>query len=374
MEPLGRIYLTHPSFITTIAAVFTILSGLFLISLKRKSRATADLAAAFLAISFTSIAFTVAFVFYHPAAALHRWLTVTPVLVGLLFLARFFFHFPDERRPRICAWFTAVFLAIALVDGALWMYASFYFERVFQPDAEIWDLQESRFAAVNAAVISLYILLVIAAGTWRSVTTRGRDRRKVMAMLAAFITVIVVPGIANALARQGAMDRELFIITYAMVTVLGWFITVMFYISFTADRTPFMARITGISLVTFLVALMGISHVTGSAYESHYDELRLKDTDRILSDTRYRPPDCDYIIRHLRGGAPEILFNRSGLPESTRSLTRHYGNALALDTLLAAAGKGRGRMIGALAGADPTFDGFRNSLEHYFQHFPPLRR
>jgi len=56
MEPLGRIYLTHPSFITTIAAAFTILSGAFLFSLKKKSRATANLAAAFLSISFTSVA------------------------------------------------------------------------------------------------------------------------------------------------------------------------------------------------------------------------------------------------------------------------------------------------------------------------------
>jgi PAS domain S-box-containing protein len=369
MEPLGRIYLTHPSFITTISAVFTILSGLFLLSLKRKSRATTNLAGAFLASSFTSIAFSVAFVVYHPAAALHRWLTVTPVLITLIFMMRFFFHFPDVRRSRACAWLTAALLAVAAVDGGLWMHASFHFERLFQADAEIWDIQESRFAAVNAAIISLYILIAVAAGAWRCAITRGRDRWKVLAMLAAFTVVTVVPGVANALARQGSMDRELFIITCAMVTVIGWFITLMFYIGFTTDRTPFMARITGISLVTFLVALMGISHITGREYINHYNELRLKDTDRVLADNMYRPPDCDYIIVY-RGGVPATLFIRDGLPAPPRGLIHVYRNTLALDALFAAAGRSRGRMISALAGADRTFDGYKNSLDRLFASFP----
>lgn len=111
MEAAGNIYLTHSSFITATAAVFTLLSGFFLLFRKKKSKATTDLATVFISISFTSIAFTFAFVYYHPNAAYHRWLTVTPVLIGLLYLARFFFHFPTERAKRFVSAATIIFLA-----------------------------------------------------------------------------------------------------------------------------------------------------------------------------------------------------------------------------------------------------------------------
>jgi len=370
MEPLGRIYLTHPSFITTIAAAFTILSGAFLFSLKKKSRATADLAAAFISISFTSVAFTIAFVLYHPAAALHRWLTVTPVLLGLVFLTRFFFHFPHEIRPRACAWITWIFVAIALADGAFWIYASYGYDRIFRPDAEIWDVQESRFAALNAVLISAYIFLVIAAGAWRIAVTRGRDRWKVLYMLAAFIAVTVVPGAANSMARQGSLNVEIFIITYAMVTVVGWFITLMFYVSFTTDRTPLLARVTGISLVTFLVALMVIGHVTGMDHSDHYDALRAGEIERFLSDPSFRPRDCDYIITHRRGSAPVTIFTRIGAAPPSENLSSQYESALLLESLLSAGAGGRERMIDILRGANRDFAGFMLSLERFIASRP----
>ena len=254
MEPLGRIYLTHPSFITTIAAAFTILSGAFLFSLKKKSRATANLAAAFLSISFTSVAFTIAFVLYHPAAALHRWLTVTPVLVGLVFLARFFFHFPHEIRPRACAWITWIFVAAAWPTGRSGSRRTA--TTGYSAPAPRSGTSRVAVAALNAVLISAYIFSSSPRGT-RIAVTRGGTAGRCSTCWPPY-RGHRRPGAAS-MAREGLAERRVFIITCAMVQ--SWdVITLMFYVSFTTDHTP-RAR-HGHKLV-ILVARMVMGHVTG---------------------------------------------------------------------------------------------------------------
>ncbi len=323
METAGNIYLTHSSFITATAAVFTLLSGFFLVFLKKKSKATIDLATVFISISFTSIAFTFAFVYYHHAAAYHRWLTVTPVLIGILFLARFFFHFPTERAHKFVRVATIFFIAVALADGVLWIFASLKYGKVFHGESGMWDLAHSHFAAVNAAIIGFYILLVIAAGIWRIIITPGRDRYRVLSILSAFIISTIIPGIANSMARQGAMELNTFILTYATMTIIGWFITLMLYINYTTDYIPFMVRIVGICVITFLLCLVGISYViavdmngnitlinhvaqklTGWAFHEAIGE-KLENIYQILDETDLKP--CRNSIEIILNGGMETV-------------------------------------------------------------------
>lgn len=363
METVGNIYLTHSSFITATAAVFTLLSGFFLVFLKKKSKATIDLAAVFISISFTSIAFTFAFVYYHPAAAYHRWLTVTPVLIGILFLARFFFHFPTERAGHFATAATIFFMTVALVDGVFWILASLEYGKVFDGESGMWDLAHSRFAAVNSAIIGLYILLVIAAGIWRVIVTPGRDRYRVLSILCAFIISTVIPGIANSMARQGAMELNTFILTYATMTIIGWFITLMLYINYTTDHIPFMVRIVGICVITFLLCLVGISYVIARDYDRHYNELCISATGRMTVESDYRPSNAAYLLRLLPGGNIEWLFShdaRVNHPYLLSSLRNSRAVHLAMSA------KNHDELTRALDLSDPLFSGYAESLRANF--------
>lgn len=364
MEASGNIYLTHSSFITATAAVFTLLSGFFLLFLKKKSKATIDLATVFISISFTSIAFTFAFVYYHPAAAYHRWLTVTPVLIGLFFLARFFFHFPAERARRFVSAATVFFIAVALADGILWIIASLKYGKVFHGESGMWDLAHSRFAAINSAIIGLYIFLVLAAGIWRTVITPGRDRYRVLSILGAFIISTVIPGIANSMARQGAMELNTFILTYATMTLLGWFITLMLYINYTTDYIPFMVRIVGICVITFLLCLVGISHVIARDYDRHYDELCITATGRMIVESDYRPNNAAYLLRFQPEGTIVWLFSRDGAQETFLYLTSSLRNTLTMHRAMRV--KNHDELLRLLHESDSSFEGYAESLRANF--------
>lgn len=364
MEAAGNIYLTHSSFITTTAAVFTLLSGFFLLFLKKKSKATIDLAVVFISISFTSIAFTFAFVFYHPNAAYHRWLTVTPVLIGLLFLARFFFHFPTERAGRFARVATIVLIIIALIDGVLWIHATLSYGKEFHGISGMWDVSHSRFAAINSAIIGLYIFLVIAAGIWRVIITSGRDRYRVLSILCAFIISTIIPGIANSMARQGAMELNTFILTYATLTIIGWFITLMLYINYTTDYIPFMVRIVGICVITFLLCLVGISYVIAQDYDRHYDEISVSTTERMIADPDFRPGNVRYFLKYQWGNNPEWLFVSDGAPMSHPHMASSLRNSITVHRIIHA--RNHDELIRTLNESDSTFSGYTESLRAHF--------
>ncbi len=116
---MDHVYLNYSAFITLIAAIFTLLSGLFLLSIRKKSKATLHLAIALISISLTSFAFTFSFTTDHPAGAYHRWFTMTPVLVAMASLVQFFFYFPDRSHERVARWIYILQMIVLLVDGVV---------------------------------------------------------------------------------------------------------------------------------------------------------------------------------------------------------------------------------------------------------------
>ncbi|HNR87912.1 MAG TPA: SpoIIE family protein phosphatase [Spirochaetota bacterium] len=325
---LDNVLLTHNAFITATAAMFTVLVGAFILSIKRKSSASAHLGLALIAISFTNIAFTVAFAWYHPLAAYHRWLTMLPVLLGIGHLAIFFFYFPTDRNRTAALIFIAAVWIVAIVDEVVWVRQTLHFTKYFQPDGQIWDVEESRLAAINAALIMSYIVAAIVTGAWRVVASRKRERAPAAVMLACFTIVTILPGIANAMARQGALERDVFILAYALISVLGWFSSVIVYLNLTRDQTTFMAKIMGVTLATVLVILMGISFFTSRDADRLYDELRVREAERIAADPSYRPPGVASVIaysnatgetRPLQGAGP-VAFDRAARAEEFASV------------------------------------------------------
>ncbi len=366
---MDHVYLNYSAFITLIAAIFTLLSGLFLLSIRKKSKATLHLAIALISISLTSFAFTFSFTTDHPAGAYHRWFTMTPVLVAMASLVQFFFYFPDRSHERVARWIYILQMIVLLVDGVVWVHATFQFRKVFQLDAMMWDVEESRLAAVNAAIILIYIGMIILAGLWRTFITRGKDRLSVLFIVVSFTVVLVLPGIANALARQGAMDKELFIITYALISVLGWFLTLIFYINFTVDKTSFMAKIVGLSLVTFLVMLMGMGYLTLKDQDKSFDLLHRRDAARIVRDRSYRPADVAYVITYsLENEGKRLIYENGRLDLDDRLVRDDLENTALAEKIatLNAVEFDRG-LEALLRTSPPAFAGYKNALWNYWR-------
>ena len=86
--------------------------------------------------------------------------------------------------------------------------------------------------------------------------------------------VAIGPAIANLLSRAGTVSRDVFQILWDLCVVVGLFVFVVAYINYTKDKTKFMVKIVGISLVTLLLALQFISYYSLQDAEKSYNELR----------------------------------------------------------------------------------------------------
>ncbi|MCP4129958.1 MAG: SpoIIE family protein phosphatase [bacterium] len=298
MGLFDNIYFNYTSYISAIGAIFTLVIGFFLISIKNKSKASQYLGLSFLFISLPNLAFFAAACFYHPAAAYHRLVAGCAVLPCGIFIAQFFLAFPEENHQKF-----ARLLKIAqwIVAGGIIIYyilVSIGEEKIFRISGQYWDLNLGEPARVLSMFILVFIFIILIIGVWKAIVTKDKKRNHVVLMLACILITIVFPGIANMLLEQGMIERSFFRTSYELVTIVGWFLTTIFYLSLTSDKTSFMAKIVGICLVTFLIILMFISSFTLSNRESIYDELHRKHVFSVVMNNQYRPPGIQYVMAY----------------------------------------------------------------------------
>jgi HAMP domain-containing protein len=82
------------------------------------------------------------------------------------------------------------------------------------------------------------------------------------------------------------------------VNLFGFFLLAIMYINNTRDKTTLITKIIGISMVTFLVMLQGISYFFLTDKELAYDEIHRQQIYRVISASGYRPPDLLYVISY----------------------------------------------------------------------------
>ncbi|MCB1137374.1 MAG: SpoIIE family protein phosphatase [Leptospiraceae bacterium] len=280
------------------AAAFTIFASLFfLVSVPRRSSATIHLGLGLLFIGIANVAYLLTSTIYHPGAAFHRYLTVFFVPLAALHFGHFFWNFPKNPTPRL-ARFTLIaqWMATAVLT-ALFIHSTLHGERWFRFSAHYWDFAEWELSSYIANLIAFFVLMVPGLATWKMIRNDRQLRWTVFWMMLAFLAGTLVPAIANKLSHAGKMSRGNFQVLYNLMTILGFFALIVIYINKTLDRTTFMAKIVGISLVTILVIFQWLSYASYLQAEKAYDSLRRKDMQLAMVSDK-RAPDLLYLIEH----------------------------------------------------------------------------
>ncbi len=313
-EILGNIYLNFFGFGVILACVFTFLTGLFMITLKHRSKSTTRLAMVFLLMGIFNFCYIVASVWYHPLAAFHRWGTVLLILPTLTYAAQWQFYFPEESHRR----FRKVLLYSQSIVG---MIVTFIFCKVtldapkkFHFTGHYWDFDAEKMSKIVAIVIFAYLMIFFFAGIWRTITIKTKERWAVLQITLAFMLVTLVPIILNVMSRDGSVDRGTFLTSFVIFTVLGFFFVILIYFNITQDRTTFMAKIVGISLVTFLLLMQGLSYVTMQDREVEFDVLRSEYMGRAIEGGK-KHSDIQYILE-LSMNNPEIQTSYENKPHN----------------------------------------------------------
>ena len=301
------------------AAAFTLFASLFfLVSIPRRSAATVHLGLGLLFIGIANVAYVITSSVYHPAAAFHRYFTVSFVPLAALHFGHFFWNFPNNPNKNVSRIVLVIQWTVTVALTVLFIETTLRGDRWFRFSAHYWDFAEWELSSYIANLIALFVLMVPAIAVWKMVRNERGLRWTIFWMMLAFLAGTLIPAIANKLSHAGRMSRGNFQVLYNLMTILGFFALIVIYINKTLDRTTFLAKVVGISLVTILVIFQWLSYASYLQAESAYNRLRNKDM-RLAMVADNKSPDLLYLLRYDRDRGSSFEYHRRApvLPEES---------------------------------------------------------
>ncbi len=286
-----------------------LVNSFFFLRIKGRSSATTHLGLMMLLYSSIPICYFITSIYYHPLSAYVRWVGAYTSLPTILHVILFFLNYPEEVNRKLNRSILIGGYAAILIGWIVFIFATRDALPVYQFSGHYWDMDADTAQRRIAAVILLAVIVFIGVAVWRVVTTPGRERWIILALLGAFLVVSVGPAIANLKSRQGVIGRGVFMTILDLTLVLGIFLLVTIYINNTRDRTSFMAKILGITLVTFFLVLEFLSAISLSDRDESFDREMVRDANLILSNVSVND-NLKYV--QVYNAKKDILLNYDG--------------------------------------------------------------
>ncbi|MBL8020858.1 MAG: SpoIIE family protein phosphatase [Leptospirales bacterium] len=298
-----------------IGAVFYLLVSLFIFfGIAEKSKATVVLGFAFLFSGILALAYVPAYSIYEPWIAYHRWFTVSAALLAHPAYGQLLYYYPSERYMRTARAVLAIQLLVALGVTGTFVYVSLSRPLIYTFAGHLWDIDIDTMSRVVAGAIVLNITHFVIVGIVHLIRRKG-ERLRFAGIYFSMMFAVLVPTITNALSRDGLMTRDLHQTILVLMSIAGLFVALMVYLNTTTDKTTFMAKIIGVSLVTFMLLMVLNSFYSFQDKEDAYDQLRVEQTSRLSIDRQYPVADLEYLLTYeidknkfefLRGNGGEI--------------------------------------------------------------------
>lgn len=365
-EEPKTIYFNFLSFGALIVVVFSLLLGLFLLTLKNKSRSTVYLGMVFLMTGLFNLGYVVTQMWYSPAAAFHRWATVSTVLVVIVNMTQFIFYFPENRNRTVSRIFMTVQYVMVAGFSGYFFYETLNEEKVFFFTGHYWDFNAQRPSLIIAGLIFAFVLAFLIVGIWKSFKNKGVERWATLAITVGFMAASVIPSITNITSRDGSLDRGIHQTLAVLLFVLGLFMIVIVYINTTKDSTTFMAKIVGISMVTMMLMMQFLAIISLRDRETAYDNLKQAEVRRII-ETNKLAEDVSYmaVLPIDSNGLPELRRTPAATVDF-RTYRAEFRNTAVLEELKRADGENLSeRLPQILAHGGATFAGYRSAIETF---------
>ncbi|EQA45340.1 SpoIIE-like protein phosphatase domain protein [Leptospira broomii serovar Hurstbridge str. 5399] len=277
---MNSIFLNFYAFGSILAAFFCLYVAFFFLTIKDGSKAAFHLGLCCLSSFFHHIGYIWGFISYDESTIFHRWIVVAGPLISFTQLVAFFIYFPAlrSRGLKIGLSFYALLHLGVLAVTAWYVTISLGATRTFVAGSHYWDFETHVFYKYFSIIILFYDVSYLVIAIWKAVVEKGKERRSVIYILLAYIVVTVVPGILNAMSRDGSVSRAAYQQSFDAGMVIGMFLILIVYVNATKERTTILSRIVGISLATFAVCYLLVGYSILEGYEETYDESKNKDT------------------------------------------------------------------------------------------------
>jgi len=346
-----------------IGACFYFAVSIFIFTgVPEKSRATLFLGLGYLASGFLAFAYVPAQTIYHPLAAYHRWLTVPSAVITHIFYGQILYYMPAPRWLRVAKVMLIVQSLLSAIATVVFIYVTSHREYTYLFSGHIWDFEADDVSKLVALVILLNILHTIVAGVAHIIARKGQ-RAMMIGLFLAMLFAFVTPSVTNVLSRDGLLARDIHQTTIVLMSIAGLFAFLIIYLNHTTDKTTFMVKITGVSLVTFMVLMVLISFTTFQDKEGSYDALRAERTSRLSVEHDYPVADLKYLVAYnLDKQKAETILGESPASVQTPELGNEFLNTSLYERIGALQGDWRAQLREILAQTPPDTAGYKGVL------------
>lgn len=174
-----------------------------------------------------------------------------------------------------------------------------------------WDIDMPKVMKIYGALILLNMVVALGIGAWRLFTCPKEERPSFYVIFLGILVGLGLPAFVNVLNKAGKVTREGYISVFCVASIIGMFMFLVGYVNKTKDRTTFMFKVVGASLVTVLVLLTYISLIVMREVEESYDSIHRSISHKnILSEP---PSDLEFILEKTNGKL-QYLYNPNKLP------------------------------------------------------------
>ena len=266
---------------------------------------------------------------YSQWAAYHRCFTVYGSLLATTCAVQFLLTFPVSASEKLKSIFLIVQFNLGTLVSMGFAYLTLSAPYYYHFDGHYWDFSLDRPSFFVGLYILSNALLVGVTGLFRYFKIKDPKKNSMAIILIAFMVVTLVPAYFNIASRDGKVGRDIFVISFSLLSVLGFFIAVIVYINATTDKSTFMAKIIGISLATMLLLLEFMSYGGLQIKENAYDQVQGMKVALYRENSQKVPKDIQLIselpIKNLQ--STTAYFNNSAqynVESNRRSLVQTY--------------------------------------------------
>ncbi len=308
------IYFNSWGIATFLCSAFSLLIVFFLLSIKDKALSTKYLAYFMFGVFLLSFGYLGSAVIPSPTGGFHRYITVTAVIIifvpALLFAYNFLGNFHQKESRIIVSIMGVINLTAILLfyKEAAGAQSEFIFL------GEIFDYP--KLGKLTAILVLVYTFLFIFIMIRKAVMLKGKDRKTVIQSTSAILFIVLGPAISNMLMKKETISPALYHQVYVICLLLGCFSLVIVFINNAVEKTTFMTKIVGISLVSFLLIIQGISYMQNYLNNKNFDHILTLQTNSIINVKDFSTvPNLSYLVSFpLNGSANDnvnILYQKN---------------------------------------------------------------
>lgn len=320
---MDSVYLTANSVGRLAPALLTLIIGIYLLTLRNKTSRTHFLAWYFLLASLYHFGHLYSYSYFDPMGRWGWYLAATGIFM-VVFKTRFVYHLPRNsfpREERFVFWFSLILVGATWIEYLIRAGLDTVFMFQIHHYGPPFNSKSIPIAFFLGFIWSIVVLI-------RQSFQRDADNRAALIFLGLtlielLLCIFVI--LERAQAIPATPDTTEMLMNFSLVIL--YFLYALFYLNLSSERSSFIAKLVGISMITLVTILSALGLHQINQADAAYDHERLEDARAALrrhtagrqanpaerlnfpANSDRHPGLVSYIARRARDGRTTLVYS-----------------------------------------------------------------